>query len=284
MPAMTGMRKPSMRLRKTSSRRRSKTGWVMAYSRAGLDFVVEAAQFVLDVGHAGIGGDADGEVGAGADGVGADVEAVVEAADDVDQADGVDVEDGSCVRIVAQLGRIAGEAEDVVQADGRGAEQVRLNAEDIAIAAGVVENGFDAGVLLNLDAEALRAHARRGAGRVGHVDGVDAELRQDARALDLLGAVDAAGRNDFDQGDEAALLDERRRCGSAGPEARAASRCSGDGLAPATWTRVWASMARMAERMARMWLGVVPQQPPTICAPAAMALRAKLAMYSGEQR
>ena len=43
-------------------------------------------------------------------------------------------------------------------------------------------------------------------------------------------------------------------------------------------------MARMAERMARMWLGVVPQQPPTICTPAAMALRAKLAMYSGEQR
>ncbi len=40
----------------------------------------------------------------------------------------------------------------------------------------------------------------------------------------------------------------------------------------------------MAERMARMWLGVVPQHPPTTCTPAAMDLRAKLAMYSGEQR
>ena len=56
------------------------------------------------------------------------------------------------------------------------------------------------------------------------------------------------------------------------------------GSLPPSATRVWASMARMAERMARMWLGVVPQQPPTNCAPAAMALRAKLAMYSGEQR
>ena len=47
---------------------------------AGLDFVGEAAQFVFDVGRAGVGGDADGEVGAGADGVGADVEPVVEPA------------------------------------------------------------------------------------------------------------------------------------------------------------------------------------------------------------
>ncbi len=37
--------------------------------RAGLNFVLEAAQLVLDVGHAGIGGHGDGEVGAGADGV-----------------------------------------------------------------------------------------------------------------------------------------------------------------------------------------------------------------------
>ena len=56
-----------------------------------------------------------------------------------------------------------------------------------AVAAGVMQNRLDAGVLLNLDAEALRAHARRGARRVGHVDGVDAELRQQSRALDLLG-------------------------------------------------------------------------------------------------
>ena len=152
-----------MRSRKISSRRRSKTGWVMAYSRAGLDFVGKAAQLLLNVGHAGVGGHADGEVGAGADGVGADVEAVIEPAHDVDQADGIDVKDSGGVRIVAQLGRVAGEAEDVVQADGRGAQQVRLDAENVAVAAGVMENRLDAGVLLNLDAEALRAHAGRGA-------------------------------------------------------------------------------------------------------------------------
>ncbi len=55
---------------------------------AGLNFVAEAAEFVLDIGHAGIGGDADGEVGAGADGVGADVESVIEPVHDVDETDG----------------------------------------------------------------------------------------------------------------------------------------------------------------------------------------------------
>ena len=177
--------------------------------RAGLDLVAEAAEFVLDVGHAGVGGDADGEVGAGADGVGADVEPVVEAADDVDETDGVDVKDSSSVRIIAQLGRVAGEAQDVVQSDGRGPQQVRLNGQNIAIAAGVMENGLNPGVLLDLDAEALRAHAGRGAGRVGDVDGVDAEAGEEACALDLLDAVDALGRDNFDQGDKGALLDER---------------------------------------------------------------------------
>ena len=37
--------------------------------RARLHFVGEAAQLMLDVGRAGVGGDADGEVGGGADGV-----------------------------------------------------------------------------------------------------------------------------------------------------------------------------------------------------------------------
>ncbi len=209
---------------------------------------------------------------------------MIEAAHDVDQTDGVDVKHCSRIRIVSQLGRIAGEAEDVAQADGRSAQQVGLDAENVAVAAGVMQNRLDAGVLLNLDAEALRAHAGRGARRVGHVDGVHAELRQQARAFNLLGAVDALGRNDLDQGDELALLDQRADARALAE--RRGRRFRGDlrRACRRRLTRACASMARMAERMARMWLGVVPQHPPTICAPAAMALRAKLAMYSGEQR
>ena len=182
MPAMTGMRNASMRLRKFFEQAQVEDGLGDGVLGAGLDLEGEAAEFVLDVGDAGIGGDADGEVGGGADGVGADVETVIETADDIDEADGVDVEDGGGVRVVAELGRIAGEAEDVVQADGRRAEQVGLDAEHVAVAAGVVQDRVDAGVLLDLNAEALGAHAGGGAGRVGHVDGVDAEpAREGAR-------------------------------------------------------------------------------------------------------
>jgi len=46
-----------------------------------------------------------------------------------------------------------------VQADGGGSEQIGLNAQDVPVAAGVVQDGLDAGVLLDLDAEALSAHA-----------------------------------------------------------------------------------------------------------------------------
>ena len=91
----------------------------------------------------------------------------------------------------------------MLQADGRSAEQVGLDAEHVAVATGVVQDRLDAGVLLNLDAEALRAHARRGAGRIGHVDGVHAELGEQPRAFNFLAAVDALGRNNFNQRDEA---------------------------------------------------------------------------------
>ncbi len=214
----------------------------------------------------------------------ADVEAVIQAAHDVDKTDGIHVKHCSRIGIVAQLGRVAGEAEDVLQPDRRSAQQIRLDAKNVAVAAGVMQNRLNAGVLLNLDAEALRAHASRGARRVRHIDGMHAELRQQARAFNLLGAVDALGRNDLHQRDECALRDQRADSRALRRVARAAFRWSTQAAAPEPAPRAWASMARMAERMARMWLGVVPQQPPTICAPAAMALRAKLAMYSGEQR
>ncbi len=57
-----------------------------------------------------------------------------------------------------------------------------------------MQNRLDAGVLLNLDAQALRAHARRGARRVGHIDGVHAELRQQrAPSISLVQSMPLGG-------------------------------------------------------------------------------------------
>ena len=84
---------------------------------ACFNFPGEAADFVLDVGDAGVGGDADSEVGGCANRIRTDVEAVIEAVHDVDQADGVNVKDSGGIRIISKLGRIAGEAENVAQTD-----------------------------------------------------------------------------------------------------------------------------------------------------------------------
>ncbi len=129
MPAMTGMRKPSIRLQKLFQQAQIEDRLGDGVFRARFNLVGEAAQFVLDVGHAGIGSNADGEVGAGANRVRSDVQAVIQPPHDVDQSDGIHVKHCSRVRIIAQLGRIAGEAENVVQPDRRSAQQIRLDAE-----------------------------------------------------------------------------------------------------------------------------------------------------------
>lgn len=65
---------------------------------------------------------------------------MIEAAHDIDESDGVHVENGGGIGVVAELGRVSGEAQDVFQTDGRRAEQVALNTEDVAIAASVVQD------------------------------------------------------------------------------------------------------------------------------------------------
>ena len=64
-------------------------------------------------------------------------------------------------------------------------------------------------VLLNLDAKALPAHARRSLRRIVNVDGVHAQSRHQRRALDLPRAVDAPRWHELHHGDELPLRDER---------------------------------------------------------------------------
>ena len=125
---------------------------------------------------------ADGEVRARANRIRSDVEPAIQPPHDVHQTDGVHVKYCRRVRIVSLLGRIAGHAKNVVQADRRSSQQIRLNRKQIAVAAGVMQNRVDPGVLLNLDAEALPAHSRRGLRRIVHIDGVHAQPRQRLRA------------------------------------------------------------------------------------------------------
>ena len=147
---------------------------------------------------------------------------MVQPVHNIHQPDGVHIIDSGRVRIIAELGRVAGEAENIFEPDRRGAQQIALNAEHVSVAAGVVQEGLDPGLLLDLNAEALRAHAGRSARRVGHVDGVNTQVGHLLRALELFRAVDSARRNNLNHRDKCALvhqlaharalLDGRGRC------------------------------------------------------------------------
>src|SRR5580658_547525 len=91
-----------------------------------------------------------------------------------------------------------------------------------------MKNGFNPGVLLDLNGQALAAHARGGLRRVINIDGVDAETRHEARALDLFGTIDAPGRHDLNDGGKGASRDQRAETRALG-ERRGRGFSSGSG-------------------------------------------------------
>ena len=102
-----------------------------------------------------------------ADRLAADVAAVIEARHQVGQADRVDVEHGGRVRVVADAARVAGDEHQVAQPHRMRAEQIGLDADQVAIATGVVQQRLDARLLLDQhrQRQAADARARSGARR-----------------------------------------------------------------------------------------------------------------------
>ena len=68
-----------------------------------------------------------------------------------------------------------------------------------------MEHSFEAGLLLDLDAKALGAHAGGRPGGVRDVDGGNAVAGQQLRSGQLAGGINAARGNNLNQGDECAL-------------------------------------------------------------------------------
>ena len=90
------------------------------------------------------------------------------------------------------------------------AEQIRLHADHVSIAAGVVQDGFEPGLLLNDKGGGKGAHARAGAWTVGNVDEVDSMDAQLARLLDERTRVVTARRHQFDRDGERAARERVR--------------------------------------------------------------------------
>ena len=129
----------------------------------------------------------------------------VQALEHVHEADGVHVEDGRGLGIGPQLRRIAGDRQDVAQAQARGAQQVALHAQQVPVPAGVVEDGLEPHLLLDDERRGQGGHAGHGPGAVGHVDGVHAQGPALAGLGHELVVLHALGRHQLHGVDELVL-------------------------------------------------------------------------------
>ena len=277
----------SMRSRNRSTAPTSNTGRVTANSAPASTLYSKRRSSASRSSRRGFDHHADVKRRRRADRLAADVEAVIEPRQHVGQADGVHVEHRRRVGDVAEQPDIAGDAEHVAQPHRVRAEQVRLNAQQVLVAARVLKHRFDAGLLLNQHGERQRAHARAAARTVENRHDVDLAAgqrlaprrsppRTPARAA-------AAARRSRRSGRRASAAASRDFSRAAPAPARAAPR------PPRRRAYRSARGARDRRRRPldraliwRMCSGVVPQQPPTRRTPLAMKRRAYDAMYSGE--
>src|SRR5438876_6409133 len=103
----------------------------------------------------------------------------------VDQANGVHVKDGGSIGIAAHLRGVAGDANQIANTYSRGSEQIGLNAQYVAIPAGVMQDRFNPCLLLEENRQRLVAHASRGARAIGDVNSIYSNRLKKPRAFEF---------------------------------------------------------------------------------------------------
>ena len=203
--------------------------------------------------------------------------AAVEAGQDLDEPDRVDVPHPGRARKIADPRRVAGERQDVADAERVGAQQLRLERHEVPVAGRDVDDALEVEVVLDPERHGERAHPHPGHRRVADVDDVDAGVLEHAGRLDRALDADGARRVDLDRDDVAAVRRGPARAATVAAAASVAAATSarievvGAARAPLPAPRRHRSAptrASIAARIAAMCSGVVPQQPPTIAAPA----------------
>ena len=139
----------------------------------GLDFLMEAGDFILEVRGRRFESNADEEGSGLTDGFLDDIESLVKGGDEMSQGDGIEIEDWGRIGVFAQFGWVTGDGEDIADTEGMSPEDIGLDSEDIFISASIMGNGFKAGLLFDDLSEDQRTHAGRGARSVGDIDGMD---------------------------------------------------------------------------------------------------------------
>ena len=193
---------------------------------AGGELALEAVPLGCGVGGRRVEGAGDGESGRLADRAPGGVLAAVEPRQDLDQPDRIDVPDAGAGRVVADPWRIAGQRQDVADAQRVGAQQLRFEGHQVPVAGREVDEALEVQVVLDPECDRQRAHPDAGHRRVADVDEVDAGLAQEPGGLDRALDPDRARRVDLDGDDVAAA---RRapwpdRSADGGPRPRARRR------------------------------------------------------------
>jgi hypothetical protein len=188
--------------------------------RAGGQLALQAVPLGGRVGRRRIEGAGDREAGRLADRRAGLVLAPVEAREDLDQPDRVDVPHAGPRRVVADPWRVAGQRDDVAHAQRVRAEQLGLESHQVPVARRGVDEALEIEVVLDAESDRERAHPNPGHGRVRHVDRVDPGLLEQPGGLDRPLDAHRAGRVDLDRDHEPAggeqFGETRRRRGALG--------------------------------------------------------------------
>src|SRR5262245_39268985 len=94
---------------------------------SSFDLVFKPTNLLIQIRYARIGANPNYECRACTDGIPSDIQAAIKVVDDVHQSDGIDIKHCGGVGIIAHLRRIAGNADQVMQPDGCGTEEIGLN-------------------------------------------------------------------------------------------------------------------------------------------------------------
>ena len=139
---------------------------------ARLDLGPELRELELPVGCRRVGRAPDGEGRRGADRVAREVGAGVQSLRDAQEAEHVHFRDLPALRVVADLQRVAAQAEDRFDPEAGRPEQVRLEPEDVAVARRDLDDRFESRLPLDQRRHRDRGHAQARHRVVGHVHGV----------------------------------------------------------------------------------------------------------------
>ena len=189
--------------------------------------------------------------------------------------------------VVADARRVAGQREDVADAERVRAQQLGLERHEVPVAGRRVDDALEVEVVLDPERDGHRAHPDPRHRRVADVDDVGAGVAQQPRGLERALDPDAPRRVDLDREHEppvgervgeprsgaaarrssAASANAVRGARARASESRRVGRRSAAGARAARRASAVPS-ASSAARIAAMCAGVVPQQPPTIRAPA----------------